>query len=199
MIDFMRARQVIGAMIERGGQLIQPQGDRRRGLCSEVSFSNPFTGTLVRRMGVKMTPRTIWVGRGFNGITVVGKNSILDTFFGKGTPVSQVDPWYIGLINDSPTPTLSENDTLASHAGWSEWTSYSGNRKAWVDADAASKIKGTTTVSTFTMSAGGTINGILVCGAATGTSAVLWATGSFDTTAPVLNGDDLKITYGVRM
>lgn len=199
MIDFMKARQIIGAMIERGGQLIQPQGHRQRGLCSEISFSNPFTGVLVRRMGVKMTPRTVWVGRGFNGITVVGKNSILDTFFGAASPVTQVSPWYIGLINNTPTPTLSENDTMASHAGWSEWTSYTGNRQAWTDADAASKIKGTTTVSTFPITANGTIYGILVCAAATGTSNVLWATGGFDTTAPVLIGDDLKITYGVRM
>lgn len=198
MIDFTKIRQTIGAMIERGGQLIQPNGERRRGETSELTFRNPFSATLIRRMGVGMKPRVVWMGRGWNGVTVVGKNSLLDTFFGKGTPVAQVDPWYIGLINDTPTPTLSENDTLASHAGWTEWTSYSGNRKAWIDTDSASKIKGTTTVSTFTMSAAGTINGILVCGGATGTSAVLWATGSFDTTAPVLISDDLKITYGVR-
>ncbi len=187
--------QGIGATLEGLGQWM---AGRQRQNTSELVFRNPFRAQLIRRMGVKMTPRTVWVGHGFNGITVVGKNHLLDVVFGNSSPVTQVNPWYIGLIDNSPTPTLSENDTLASHAGWTEFTSYSGNRKAWDDANAASKIKGTTSVSTFTMTAGGTINGILVCAVASGTSGVLWATGSFDTTATVVTSDDLKITYGIR-
>jgi hypothetical protein len=123
---------------------------------------------------------------------------LLDVTFGNSSPVTQVTPWYIGLVNDSPTPVFAAGDTLASHAGWTEWTSYSGNRKAWDDANAASAIKGTTTVSAFTMSAGGTINGILVCAVSSGTSGVLWATGSFDETVDVVNTDVLNVTYGIR-
>ena len=133
-----------------------------------------------------------------NGITVEGKNHLLDVTFGNSSPVTQVTPWYIGLINNSPTPTLSENDTLASHAGWSEFSSYSGNRKAWDDANASAKVKGTTAASEFTMTGTGTIYGVFVCAAASGTTGVLWSTAAFDATAAVVSSDVLRISYGIR-
>jgi hypothetical protein len=131
-------------------------------------------------------------------VTVVGKNHLLDVTFGNSTPVTQIATWYIGLINNSPTPTLSENDTLASHSGWSEFTSYSGTRKAWDDANAASKIKGTTSVSTFTASGSGVVYGIFIASVTSGTSGILWATGAFDATVSLIASDDLKVSYGIR-
>jgi len=193
MLDFLKTRQMIGAAIIRGGQLIAPPPYRSRDAMHELTFSNPFMVEQIRN------GKVIARRRGFNGVTVVGKNHMLDVVFGNSSPVTQVNPWYIGLINNSPTPVLSENDTLASHSGWTEWTSYSGNRKAWDDENAASKIKGTTSVSAFTISATGTLYGILVCAVASGTSGVLWATGAFDSTLPVVNTDVINVTYGVRL
>lgn len=193
MIDILKLRQMIGGQIIRAGRAIASPPWRDRSISHVLQFNNPFVAQLVRGGKVIKTVH------GWNGVTVVGKNHMLDVTFGKGTPVTQVDPWYIGLINNSPTPVLDEADTLASHTGWSEWTSYSGNRKAWVDADAASKIKGTTTASSFTINASGTLYGIMVAAVSSGTSGVLWATGGFDTTLAVVNTDVVNVTYGVKL
>jgi hypothetical protein len=196
MLDILKLRQVIGHRLVRAGEVII--GKREGGVISPISFRNPFMALHVRRMGVKMEPRVINVVNGWNDVTVVGKNHLLDVTFGNSTPVTQIDPWYIGLINNSPTPTLNEADTLSSHSGWTEFSSYSGTRKAWDDANAASKIKGTTTVSTFTSTATATVYGIFVCSVTSGTSGILWATGAFDSTVDLISGDDLKVTYGIR-
>lgn len=194
-MNSMNIRQMIGATLVRAGQVLI---GKQNNIANSIVFRNPFSAVLVRRLGVKMEPRVIKHVSGFNDVTIVGKNHMLDVTFGNSTPVTQIDPWYIGLINNSPSPVLAEADTLSSHSGWTEWTSYSGNRKTWVDANAASKIKGTTTVATFTQSASGTLYGILVASASSGTSGILWATGAFDETVDVVNGDDLKVSYGIR-
>lgn len=184
----LNIRQVIGHKLIRGGQLLLGCP----GAVHDLKFDNRFTAGLYRR------GRLIKTFQGHNDVTVVGKNHLLDVTFGNTSPVTQIDPWYIGLINNTPAPVLSENDTLASHSGWSELTAYSGNRKAWVDANAASKIKGTTTVATFTFNASGTAYGILIAGVDTGTGSVLWATGAFDEVVDFVISDELKVSYGIR-
>lgn len=134
-----------------------------------------------------------------NDFTTAGKNYMLDCMFGAATPVAQVDPWYIGLINNSPTPTLLLADTLASHTGWAEFSSYTGNRQEWDDADAASGVKATDAVSTFPITASGSIYGIFLASVATGTSGVLWSTASYDDAVAVSNGDDLKVSYSLGL
>lgn len=200
MNDKLTFRQKIGHQLIRAGEVISGSGGRKpyRGVGSDLVFRNPFSASLIRRMGVKMEPRVIQVVNGWNDVTIVGKNHLLDVVFGNSSPVTQVTPWYIGLINNSPSPVLAEADTLASHSGWTEFTTYTGNRKAWDDANAASKIKGTTSVSTFVMGGAATINGILIASVDTGTSGVLWATGSFDELVDVITSDELKVTYGIR-
>jgi hypothetical protein len=137
------------------------------------------------------------VYKGKNAITTAGKNNILDVQFGAASPLTQTATWYIGLINNTPTPTLLVADTLASHTGWTEFTSYTGNRKAWDDADAASGTKGTTSVSTFTLSAAATIYGIFICSASTGTSGILWSEGAFASPITLAISDDLKVSYSI--
>lgn len=155
-----------------------------------LEFNNPFEAVHVRK------GRIIGKYHGKNGVTVVGKNHLLDVGFGGAAAVS---PWYIGLISQSPTPVLSENDTLASHGGWTELTAYAGDRKEWVDAAAASKIKGTTTAATYVFTGTGTVGGLLIASVATTTSGVLWATGLFTTPIPVEDTDEIRVTYGVRL
>lgn len=190
----LNIRQVVGGFIERAGRRLR--GRQTTEHC--IRFRNPFTAALVRRQGCKMEPRIIQMVSGFNDVTVVGKNHLLDVVFGNSSPVTQIDPWYIGLVNDTPSPVFDEDDTLSSHAGWTELTDYSGSRKAWDDANASAKVKGTTTVSTFGINATVTVNGIFICSVSSGTSGILWATGSFDETVDAINGDDLKVTYGLR-
>lgn len=186
-MDGLKIGQMIGAKIGRNPSPI----------LDGISFNNPFRAQVWRRMGVKKQRRLVAQVDGHNGVTVVGKNYLLDVSFGSPT-TTQITTWYIGLINNTPTPTLAEADTLASHAGWAEWTSYTGTRKAWTAAAAANKIKGTTTVSTFTMNAAGTLYGIMVASVTSGTVGTLWSTGAFNTTLAVVSTDDVKVTYGIR-
>lgn len=142
--------------------------------------------------------------KGHNDFTYGGMNHMLDCVFGiSGTvPETQYDPWYIGLINNTPTPTLLIGDTLASHSGWSEipvTTGYTGNRKEWNDEDAADGVKTITTVSTFALLVAYVVYGIFVCSAASGTSGILWSTGAFDDPISLAIGDDLKVTYELTL
>jgi hypothetical protein len=123
-------------------------------------------------------------------------NDLLDVVFGGGT---QKNPWYFGLINNTPTPTLLAADTLASHSGWAEWTGYSGNRKEWLDSAAASGSKTTSSLATFTMTAAGSLYGAFLCSVDTGTSGILWAHAALPEVHPVAIADIIKITYTVSI
>jgi hypothetical protein len=145
-------------------------------------------------------------GRSHNGITTAGFNYMLDCMFGAAVPVSQLDPWYIGLINNTPSPTLLATDTLVSHSGWVELvpgTAYTGNRQTWADADAALSAKSSSSVATFPIIATVSAYGMLLCSEdAQGdddADDILWATGAFDAVLDLINGDDLKVSYGLSM
>lgn len=143
--------------------------------------------------------KVIGTFKGHNDVTTAGKNHILETQFSGGTPVTT---WYIGLINDDPTPVLLAADTLASHTGWAELTpgtDYTGNRLAWVEASASAGSKGTTSATAFPMLTTKTVHGILISSVASGTSGTLWATGAFDSPIDVINGDTLNVSYVVDL
>jgi len=127
------------------------------------------------------------------GVTTEGLNHTNDVVFHGTTPVS---PWYIGLVDDTPTFALA--DTLASHAGWTELayaTKYTGNRKEWTEGASAAGV--TTNAATVDFAILDTITcaGAFLCGAATLTAAVLWGEGTFTGGDKALsNGDTLKVT-----
>jgi len=131
-----------------------------------------------------------------NGITTAGLNHILDTEFHAGTPVTT---WYLGLINGSSTPTLSAADTMASHAGWTEYTTYSQtNRVAWDETAASSGSMTSTTTSDFSMSGSGTVAGGFLTSVSTksGNTGTLFMTATFSGgNQTVSNLDTLKLTY----
>jgi len=202
----LNIRQKVGYVLERAGRIVA--GNGFQSIESQLAFNNPF-GAMHYRLkdpDALQHPKALFhdaykllnIVSGKNDVTIVGKNHLLDVTFGAAAPLTQIDPWHIGLVDQSPTPTFAEADTSASHAGWSEFTDYTGNRKVWDDADAATKVKGTTTTSDFTINASGEVNGIFIDSLATTTAGILWATGSFDASVVVVNTDVLKITYGIR-
>lgn len=130
-----------------------------------------------------------------NGIVNQGKNSILDIMFHAAT---QITTWYIGLMDNSGYTTEAAADTLASHTGWNEFTNYTGNRKEWTEGAAASQSITNSTPVQFDITGTGTIKGVFICSAASGTSGTLWSTAAFGSTVAVANGDQLKITYTVN-
>jgi hypothetical protein len=130
--------------------------------------------------------------------TNAGLTHTLATELVSGTPITA---WYLGLINNSPSPTLSGTDTLASHTGWAELaysTGYTGNRPAW--GNGAVSGNATTNASTvnFAMLGSYTVYGLFVCSAATGTTGTLECTAAFSGgTQSVSSGDTLQCTMTV--
>lgn len=130
-----------------------------------------------------------------NGITNEGKNSLLDIMFHAAT---QITTWYIGLIDNSGWTAEAAADTLASHSGWNEFTSYTGSRLEWTEGAAASQSITNGTAVSFPITGSGTLKGIFIASVASGTSGKLWSTADFASTVTVANGDTLKITYTIN-
>ena len=109
--------------------------------------------------------------------------------------------WYLGLVNNSPSPSYSANDTLASHAGWNETTGYSGSRKAVTFGSAStadpSVISNSASPASFSMNTTVTVAGAFLTTASTGTSGVLFSVSTFQSPGArsVVSGDTLTVTY----
>lgn len=133
-----------------------------------------------------------------NGIVDVGLNSLLDVTFRNQT---QIATWYMGLVDNSGFSAFADADTMSSHSGWNEFTTYSdANRITWVPAAAASRaISNSVTSADFNINGSGTVKGIFITSDNTksGTTGTLWATAAFASTVAVVNGDVLKVTYTI--
>jgi hypothetical protein len=132
-----------------------------------------------------------------NDITNEGKNTLFDVMFNTATQIAN-NSWFIALISNSGYSALAAADTMASHAGWTEFTTYTeANRVAWGSGTSASQSVTNATPATFTISGSGTLKGIFVTSNSTksGTSGKLWSTALFSADVPVVNGDEIKITY----
>ena len=111
--------------------------------------------------------------------------------------------WYLGLITGPGSgTTIAAGDTLATHAGWTEFTNYSGNRKAVTFGTATtadpSVIDNSASPSQFTItSSGGVVAGAFLCNVATGTSGILFSASDFQSPGDrtVVSGDTLTVTY----
>lgn len=122
------------------------------------------------------------------------------TYFDAGT---QVTTWYVGLITGPGSgTTIAAGDTLLTHGGWTEFTNYSGNRKAAVFGTATtadpSVINNTASPAAFSISgAGGTVAGAFLASVATGTSGILFSAADFQSPGDriVVSGDTLNVQY----
>jgi hypothetical protein len=108
--------------------------------------------------------------------------------------------WFIGLVNNSPAPTFSGTDTLASHAGWTEATQYTGTRKAVTFTAATTadpSVISTAAAAAFSINATVTINGAFLTDVTSGTSGILFSEASFSTpgSRSVVSGDTLNVSY----
>ena len=111
--------------------------------------------------------------------------------------------WYMGLITGPGAGnSYAAGDTLASHGGWTEFTNYSGNRKAVTfgtptTAD-PSVVDNSGSPSSFSItSSGGVVAGAFLCSVATGTSGILFSASDFQSPGDrtVVSGDTLTVTY----
>lgn len=128
-----------------------------------------------------------------NLVVTVGKNDLLDKYF-SGSAYTAA--WYMGLTSGGTT--YAAGDTLATHAGWTEDTNYSGTNRITVGWNAASAGSKTSTTTSFSITGTTTINGALltVTQARATTTGVLYSVGSFTGgSRAVVNGDTLNVTY----
>ena len=110
--------------------------------------------------------------------------------------------WYLGLVTGPGSGTsFAAADTLASHAGWTENTNYTGNRKAATFGTATtadpSVINNSSSPAVFTMNANAqTIAGAFLCSVSSGTSGILFSAGDFTGGDKFVDsGDTLTVTY----
>ena len=129
-----------------------------------------------------------------NMVTNVGINLMLGNTFKESTAG---DDWFLGLINNSGFTALNAADTLASHAGWSELTAYSGDRKAWGQGTVSNRELLNGTPVEFTINSSVEIKGVFLANVASGTSGTLMSTSTQSTALPAVNGSILKVTYRI--
>jgi len=135
-----------------------------------------------------------------NGIVDEGLNHCLNTQFNSG---AQVNPWYIGLIDNAGFSALAAGDTAAEingTNGWAELSEYTeAVRQDWTEGAAAARSMTNAVTVDFSINATKTIKGIFVVSTSTvdGVGGTLWSTAAFASTVSAVNGDTLKITYTV--
>lgn len=150
-----------------------------------------------RLLGPDGKPVDGGVFRIFNAATTVGMNYVLDVGFNDGTKSAN---WYLLLISGaSYTSGPAVGDTSASHAGWVENTTYTGNRPAWAVGTIASASLPTLPGSPaeFTFSGDTTVRGIGVADSNTksSTTDLLWATAVQGSNRDVDNLQTLQVFY----
>jgi len=128
-----------------------------------------------------------------NTVCLPGKENVLNVYFGAAT---QTTTWYTLLVGGAAT--IANTDTLASHAGWTEVTAYSGNRPS-ITWSAATLVSTTAEITssagvTFTMNASYTVNGAGLCTVATGTSGILYDAALFGSARSGASGDTITVT-----
>lgn len=143
-----------------------------------------------------------WRDTAKNGVADIGINTLLNIMFGS---TAKISTWFMGLIDSGSFSGLAAGDTEASHAGWTENTSYTvtagaTQRGTWTPAAASGKSVSNTSAVAFTMTGAGTIKGFMVCSdqlKATN-SGTLWSTALFASGDQVVaNGDILNVTYTI--
>jgi hypothetical protein len=133
-----------------------------------------------------------------NAAVYEGLNAALDGVFSGGALAS---PWYIGLIAGGAAPTLSANDTMASHPGWTELTGYDeADRQGWITGSASGGSKTSSAPAVFTITADTSTRGMFLCGdnAKGGATGPLWATAA-GSNRTLLAGQTLEVSYTNRI
>lgn len=142
-----------------------------------------------------------WEDAAKNLVVNVGLQDMNATYF---TGAAYTAAWYIGLINGPNSGnTYAAGDTLASHAGWTENTNYSGtDRISAVFGTATtadpSVINNSNSVAVFSITGTATIAGAFLTvteDRATNTGLLFSESAFTGGDRAVINGDTLNVTY----
>jgi hypothetical protein len=151
-----------------------------------------------------------WEDQFPNLVNAVGKQLMLDTLL-SGSAYTTVGP-FLGLIGGA-SPTFVAADTMTSHAGWTEFTTYTvgGSAVRGTASFTSATSSGTTPTNvttkaaaaiTYTITgAGGTVSGcFLVTGSGavstiSSTAGTLYSAGAFAVAKVTTAGDTVSVTY----
>ena len=120
------------------------------------------------------------------------------------TSVAQITTWYIGLYGAGASNTPAAGDTMSSHAGWTEVTTYSNATRVaatFVTATTAnpSVVTNAASPATFNINGTTTVGGaFLTSGSAKGgTTGTLFSAADFSAPGDrsVVSGDIISVTY----
>jgi hypothetical protein len=158
------------------------------------------------RTGVKLSGVFHVICRGENGkikwqdeaenlVVNVGLQHILDTVFSSGAAVA---PWYIGLADATPSPAAA--DTMASHAGWTEFAAYDeAARQEYVEVRSNQSLTNAASKAAFTISTdSSSIGGAFLTSLSTKsgeTGTLLCAAAFTGGNKAADDGDTLEVTY----
>jgi hypothetical protein len=125
----------------------------------------------------------------------------MNTKYFKGSTYTAA--WYIGLVNDSGFSAYAAGDTLASHAGWTETTDYSGGNRATATFGTAttadpSVINNSSSPGAFSITGTVTVRGAFLTNIQdkTNNTGLLFSVSNFTGgNRSVVNGDTLNVTY----
>lgn len=156
---------------------------------AEVKLGGVFEIVCMDRDG-----RIKWRETAHNLVTNEGLNQMLNVQL-HGT--TQVSPWYVGLKGAG---TVAAGDTLASHAGWSEITDYTGDRQEYVEAEASSQsITNSANKASFAITGTVTVAGAFLATVASGTAGILLCAVDFSSSKNLASGDTLDVTYTIPL
>jgi len=135
-----------------------------------------------------------WKDEFHNLVPIVGLNDSLDKHL-KG--VTYTAAWYVGLTDE--TPIANANDTMASHAGWTEIVAYSeATRPALTLGIVANgSVDNSASKASFSINGPTTVGGAFIVSVNTkgGTTGILYGIGPFTGgDRAVQNGDTLNVT-----
>ena len=143
-----------------------------------------------------------WKEEAKNLVVNVGLKDMNDKYFSGS---SYTAAWYLGLITGPGAgTTIDPSDTMSSHVGWSENTSYSQATRPACSFGAAttadpSVISNSSSVAVFSINGTATIAGAFLTSNNTkgGTTGILFSASDFQSPGDraVVSGDTLNVTY----
>ena len=146
-----------------------------------------------------------WEDESSNLVVNVGLQDMNTKYF---TGLSYTAAWYIGLYGTGAANNPAATDTMASHAGWTEVTLYTGtNRITAVFGTATtanpSVISNSGSVAVFAVTGSMTVGGAFLTNTPAktpGNTGILFSASDFTGgDRVVVNGDTLNVTYTLSL
>jgi hypothetical protein len=141
-----------------------------------------------------------WSAEESNLVVNVGLQQMANSALAAG---SQITTWYVGLYGAGASNNPAAGDTMSSHAGWTEFTSYSNSTRGTASFATAttanpSVVTSSASPASFSINATGTVGGAFLTSSNTkgGTTGVLFSAADFTSgDRSVIAGDIVTVTY----